>query len=92
MRTSPAGTVTSPFVPTAVTLVARSDEFTFVRMSTSLPGTFSLAFSIAAVNASGPQSWWGEIESYGSGTETRYGTGWEFQTSPIAAVRPPEVE
>ena len=44
------------------------------------------------LRAIGPQSWYGEIESYGSGTETRYGTGAEFHTSSIAAVRPPDVE
>ena len=42
--------------------------------------------------AAGFQSWYGDALSYGSGTDTRYGTGCEFQTSLIAAVRPPDVE
>ena len=37
--------------------------------------------SCARVNANGPQSWYGEAVSYGSATETRYGT----------AARPPDV-
>ena len=43
------------------------------------------------MKTSGPQSWCGEIESYGSATETRYGTG-SPHTSSADAVRPPDVE
>ena len=35
------------------------------------------------------QSWYGEIESYGSATATRYGTGFVGNTSWAGAVRPP---
>ena len=49
--------------------------------------------SLAPVNETGPQLWYGEIVSYGSATGTRYGRGFEpCHSSWIAAVRPPEVE
>src|SRR6266536_3776583 len=59
--------------------------------SSDLPGACRTRPSFAPVNAMGPQSWYGEIESYGSGTETRYGTAVP-QMSCEEAVRPPEVE
>src|SRR5581483_1286550 len=47
----------------------------------------------AAVSTSGCQRWYGEIRSYGSATERRYGTGRApGQASAAAAVRPPELE
>ena len=44
------------------------------------------------MNEIGPQLWYGDAVSYGSATETRYGTGDPFHTSVFAAVRPPDVE
>ena len=41
------------------------------------------------MTGTGPQSWYGEIVSYGSGTETRYGIGVPVQ-SAADSVSPPE--
>ena len=57
-----------------------------------VPGTFSRLAIVCAVTGTGPQSWKGEMMSYGSGTETRYGSGGTPQASAIEAVSPPELE
>ena len=87
------GTVSSPRVAVTVTEPTRPDAFAVGARSSTAPGAFSSAPSFTPVNATGPQSWYGEIVSYGSATGTRYGSGFEpCHSSWIAAVRPPEVE
>ena len=93
MRTSAPVIDGSPFVADRRgRLSTRCDGFTVVCTSSSRPGPSAPSRACVGAERDGPQSWYGEIESYGSGTDTRYGTGAEFQTSSIAAVRPPEVE
>src|SRR5438270_354957 len=53
-----------------------------------LPCSFSDFASCAAVTGTGPQSWNGEIASYGSATGTRYGSAVPH-TSRLEAVSPP---
>src|SRR5436190_11566129 len=60
-----------PFEPVATTLCTRPEEEATVWTSASLPGAFRPRPSFRAVYRNGPQSWYGEMESYGSGTETR---------------------
>jgi hypothetical protein len=91
-RTEPV-TVRSPFVPTKVTVRTRPEGATFARKSATVPGTCSRFARTVALKRIGPQSWYGERVSYGSGTETRYGRGLAFaQTSWTFAVFPPELE
>jgi hypothetical protein len=73
------------------TLATRPSES---RSTLRWPGcTPSRRANLAASNVYGPQLWCGEIESYGSGTERRYGMLPAFgQTSWMSAVRPPELE
>ena len=84
--------VRMPFEPTIVTERTRPDGAAFVRTSSSVPRAWSRRSSSLALYRSGPQLWYGESVSYGSGTETRYGRPFEPQTSWTLAVRPPEVE
>ena len=80
-----AGTVTK------LSFATRPAAFGTVVASVIGESIFS-AFAIAcAVSGTGPQSWYGEIVSYGSGTETRYGSGVPIQ-SRLDSVRPPDVE
>ena len=92
-RTVAAGTsVWSPAVSTSDSVCTRPEELSDVRASAAARiGTCSALASAAAVNGYGPQLWYGEIVSYGSGTETRYGSAVP-QTSPELAVLPPELE
>ena len=90
-RTFADSMVDSPSAPIAVTDATRPEAFGVVCTSSSRPGLFSAFATFAAGSAIGPQSWYGEIESYGSGTETRYGIGVPHASS-AASVRPPEVE
>jgi hypothetical protein len=91
-RTAEPVTVRSPLAPTSVTERTRPEAAASVRTSSSLPREPSRLPSDVAENRSGPQSWYGESVSYGSGTETRYGTGEPGHTSRTLAVRPPELE
>src|SRR5437879_7326453 len=90
LRAAPS-TGRSPSAVTAVRVVTRPDGFTAVRTSVTAPPRCSVRPSFAPVNGTGPQLWYGEMVSYGSGTETRYGTAVP-QTSSADAVRPPDVE
>ena len=57
------------------------------------PPTPSFFATSAGVSRNGPQRWCFESVSWGSATETRYGTAVAFgQASAIETVRPPEVE
>src|SRR5690349_50313 len=69
----------------------RPDEFSSDCTSTTRPLSLRRFARPVPVYATGPHVWCGEIESYGSGTDTRYGTG-APQTSSADAVRPPDVE
>ncbi len=55
------------------------------------PVTFSALTIVCAVTGTGPQLWYGEMSSYGSGTETRYGSAVPVQ-STLDSVLPPDVE
>ena len=72
-RTSLPGIVPSPFGPIAVMDPALPESFMFTRMVVTFSGMRSPSFarSSSAVKATGPQSWYGEIVSCGSSTETR---------------------
>ena len=70
---------------------ARPDGPVVVRRSASGAGSFSCLATFAASKSTGPQSWYGDAVSYGSATETRYGTPVPV-ASAAEAVRPPEVE
>src|SRR5437588_2664639 len=91
VRRSLPGTEVDPFVPTTFSVLIRPEELSSGCRSTTRPGSFRTFASFAPVKANGPQLWYGEMESYGSGTETRYGTA-SPQTSSADAVRPPDVE
>src|SRR5581483_288899 len=73
------------------TFVTRPDGPTVAASELIGAGSFSVSATCAASSRTGPQSWYGERVSYGSSTETRYGT-----TTPVDsaadAVLPPEVE
>ena len=92
VRTSSPRTSVSPASVTTVTRSTRCDAFTVVRTSSIVPFTPSFFASAGPVNATGPQLWCGEALSYGSATETRYGTGSPDHVSAALAVRPPLVE
>ena len=47
----------------AVTVATRPESFVSICTSRRRPGAFSTFPSFAAEKASGPQSWYGEIES-----------------------------
>src|SRR5215475_9713819 len=82
-----------PFVPTSVSVRTRPEGAASVRTSSRVPRAPSFLPSCAAPNWIGPQLWYGDSVSYGSGTETRYGSGFEpVQTSCTFAVLPPELE
>jgi hypothetical protein len=58
-----------------------------------LPRTWRTRLRRDAGTTYGPHRWYGEIVSYGSLTDTRYGAPGELgQTSDAAEVRPPELE
>ena len=86
--------VDSPCAPTAghgLDASRRADGQATV--GSAAPRRRALRRSRGAETTKGPQRWCGEIVSYGSGTETRYGVGGELgQTSGADAVRPPELE
>ena len=88
---APVTVAWTPPAPTAVTRVARPDGAVDRRQVGERAGQLQLRRDLGAVDSTGPQSWYGEMLSYGSATETRYGTA-----SPVAssddAVRPPELE
>ena len=70
----------------------RPERFSVVVTSATVPTTWRALASVWAVTGTGPQSWKGEITSYGSGTDTRYGVGLPPQASALELVSPPEVE
>ena len=53
--------------------------------------TLSAFANVLALIATGPQLWYGESTSYGSGTDTRYGSGATPQADAIDSVAPPEL-
>ena len=55
------------------------------------PCSFSAETTVLPVTGTGPQLWYGEIVSNGSGTDTRYGTGVPTQ-SAADSVTPPDVD
>src|SRR5712691_9695403 len=93
LRIAAPARTSEPFVAVTVAEPTRPDGFGVGARSSTAPGAFSSAPIFAPVNVTGPQVWYGESVSYGSGTETRYGTGLaRGHSSWIAAVCPPEVE
>src|SRR5690349_13857753 len=91
VRTLVPGISTVPCDPMTVSVFTRPDELSCACASMTRPFIFRRFASVAPVKATGPHVWCGEIESYGSATDTRYGTGLP-QTSSADAVRPPDVE
>src|SRR4029450_2944085 len=81
--------VDSPSEPIAVTLWTRPDGPVIMDMSVKLPGARRTRFSRDAETTNGPQRWYGEIVSYGSLTDTRYGNAGELgHAAAAAAARP----
>src|ERR1700682_1708456 len=73
------------------TVPTRPETLSVVLTSVSGPGSFSAATTVFPGTATGPQSWSGEIASYGSGTDTRYGTAVPVQFAADSVV-PPDVD
>src|SRR3954463_16560339 len=73
------------------TVATRPVAFRVVLTSVIGPGSFSAWTTVFPVTGTGPQSWYGETVSYGSGTETRYGIGLPIQFA-ADSVCPPEVD
>src|SRR5512133_2882173 len=85
--------VDSPCAPTPVIVSTRPEGPSSSVTSESAPRTPSIRRRRWAETTNGPQRWCGEIVSYGSLTETRYGVAGELgNTSGADAVRPPELE
>src|SRR5439155_17222618 len=75
----------------SVSRLTRPAAFLVVVASVIGPLTLSALLIVCAVTGTGPQLWYGEIVSYGSGTEIRYGRAVPVQ-STLDSVSPPEVE
>src|SRR6185437_5206358 len=73
----------------SLTVFTRFDELRTTVASTTCPATPSARPSTFAVTGTGPQSWYGEIVSYGSRTETRYGRPGAPNASAADCVLPP---
>ena len=91
VRTSDAGTVAGPFVVWTTSDRRRPDGVGAADASTTRPSTPSFDCSVRAPSRTGPQRWYGDALSHGSGRETRYGTS-NPKTSTALAVLPPDVE
>src|SRR5712691_8693745 len=74
----------------SATAATRPDEFQR-SITSAIDGTPSRRASVRPLNRLGPQLWCGEIESYGSATERRYGSD-PPHASLADSVRPPEVD
>src|SRR6185437_274405 len=65
---------------TKLSFATRPAAFGTVVASVIGESIFSALAIVWAVTGTGPQSWYGEIASYGSGTETRYGSDVPIQS------------
>ena len=90
-RSVVAETVCGVSAVTRLSLPTRPAAFATVVASVIGPFTLSALLMVCAVTGTGPQLWYGEMSSYGSGTETRYGSAVPVQ-STLDSVCPPEVE
>ena len=90
-RSVAAETVCGVSGVTRLSLPTRPAAFATVVASVIGPVTLSALLMVCAVTGTGPQLWYGEMSSYGSGTETRYGSAVPVQ-STLDSVWPPEVE
>ena len=88
---SPVSVACESSAETTVTERTRPEGPFCVSRSAIGAESFSSFAAFAVSTSTGPQSWYGESVSYGSGTETRYGTAVPVASS-ADAVRPPEVE
>src|SRR5204863_5346819 len=75
-----------------LTVLTRRDELRLTVASRTRPATPNACPSALPVAGTGPQLWYGEIPSYGSRTETRYGRAEPPQASEADCVRPPELD
>ena len=91
VRTSADGIVSGPSVVCSVSERSRPDGVGVPDASTTRAVAPSLLWMVRAPSSIGPQRWYGECLSHGSGRETRYGTAAPY-TSTALAVRPPDVE
>jgi hypothetical protein len=90
---SPLRFTTFPEARRSQTDAARRLEFRTTRADSTDPGSPSRAASCDVEYVYGPQLWFGEYVSHGSGTEGRYGIGAEDGHVSLAdSVRPPELE
>src|SRR5579871_1790053 len=93
--TVPPVTTESDGLPWATVVTSSfATRFEWLRLtvaSTGLPVSASAAARSLPVTGIGPQEWYGEIVSYGSFTETRYGAP-PPQASAADCVRPPVLE
>ncbi len=91
VRTSVAGTDSAPEVVLTTSARRRPDAVAVPVASTTRASMPSLDWTVRAPMSTGPQRWYGDSLSHGSGRETRYGT-LKPNTSAALAVLPPEVE
>ena len=76
---------------TMLSWATRPAAFGTVVASRIVPFSLSAFTTDCAVTGTGPQLWYGDMSSYGSGTETRYGRAVPVQ-SRLDSVLPPEVD
>src|SRR5256885_1533088 len=81
-------TGTSCVWATRSTVATRPVASRRVLMSVSGAGSFSALTTVFPVTGTGPQLWYGEIVSYGSGTDTRYGIGTPCQFAADSVIPP----
>src|SRR5689334_6172073 len=75
-----------------VTVFARREGLRLTVASRTRPATRKAWPSVLPVTGTGPQSWYGEILSYGSLTDTRYGRPGGPKASAADCVWPPVLD
>ena len=91
VRSFVAGTLTGVNGVTKLSCATRPLPSGVVVASVMPPVSFSAFAIVAEVTGTGPQSWYGEMSSYGSGTDTRYGSAVPVQAW-LDSVFPPDVD
>src|SRR5206468_1062374 len=90
-RTDAAGTARACSGVVSFSWATRPAGLGVVTTSVTGPVSFNALRSVDAVTGTGPQSWYGDSVSYGSGTDTRYGIAVPVQ-SALDSVSPPDVD
>ena len=75
-----------------LSVFTRRDELRLTVASTTRPDDADRLAERLPVTGTGPQLWYGEIVSYGSRTETRYGRPGAPNASAADWVRPPVLD